>query len=126
MSLRFPTFTVTLLALTLGAFVLAPLTDAALTNNGADWFWQGVLDQQQPLAVWRLVSAHLLHTDWNHLLWNLLALGLLATIVEQRSRMLLLITLVLGIAFVDLWFFSASPTRYYCGWSGVLLSLIHI
>ena len=116
---RFPTATAALLAITIALFFLAPLQAQQQTP-----FWLGVMDQQQPQQFWRLVTAHLLHTDWNHLLWNAAALVMLASIIEQRSRALLLASVVAGMGFVALWFFLSGPNRYYCGWSGVLNTLL--
>ena len=117
----FPICSFGLAALTVAAFVAAPLPELPLA---ADAFWQGVLDRQRPSEPWRTVTAHLLHTDLNHLFWNLLALVVLAWTIERRSRLLLMLSLLVGMVAVGVWFFSLTDAPYYCGFSGVLNALL--
>jgi len=127
--IRFPYLSLLLCGATLILFFVAPLTSdtppKVNPNSGhSDLFWLGVLDAQQPTQIWRWFSAHWLHTDTNHLVWNLGALFLLGSIVEQRSRHLLLATLITGMLSVSAWFLWQSGSTYYCGWSGALNSLL--
>jgi len=74
---------------------------------------------------WRLVSGHWLHADGGHLYWNLVALLLLGSMVELRSRTLLIAALLSGSAGVAAMLWLASPALgYYCGLSGVLNALL--
>lgn len=75
--------------------------------------------------VWRLLSGHLVHADWNHLLWNSLGLLLLGVLIERRSRALLAGTLAAGTTAVNLLLLSPyTGLDYYCGLSGVLNALL--
>jgi len=70
---------------------------------------------------WRLLSAHLVHSDGEHLLWNLAALLIIGFLLERRSPALLLSGLLTGMAAVDGWLWFGLPElQRYCGLSGVL------
>jgi rhomboid family GlyGly-CTERM serine protease len=76
-------------------------------------------------SYYQLVSGHFIHGDINHWLWNSLALLVLGTIIEVKSKRLLLVTLLIGIASVDaLLLSSLSTINYYCGLSGILNTLL--
>ena len=74
--------------------------------------------------VWRLVTAHFVHVDSEHLILNLSALFILGALLEYLNSKLFLPTLLLGILSVStgVWFGMGFIT-YYCGLSGVLNSL---
>jgi len=75
--------------------------------------------------TWRLVSGHFIHADLQHLLWNCLGLAVLGTLLEYRSRGVLLASLGTGIIFVSaLLLMPFSRLDYYCGLSGVLNTLL--
>jgi len=75
--------------------------------------------------AWRIVSGHFMHADLQHLLWNCLGLAVLGTLLEYRSRFVLIAALVAGIAFVSALLLSPySQLEYYCGLSGVLNTLL--
>ena len=78
--------------------------------------------------AWRLLSGHLLHSDLEHLVWNLAGLAVLGTVVEQHfGGKLLLGGLLLGSLLVDLVLWWAMPwLSHYCGLSGVLNTLLVI
>ena len=86
-----------------------------------------VFDRDAVLAGewWRLITGHWVHSDLNHLVWNLAAFGLLAGAVESLGRRCLLGGLVAGMAGVNLvlWF-GLSGLSHYCGLSGVLNTLL--
>ena len=74
---------------------------------------------------WRLVSGHFMHADLQHLLWNCLGLAVLGTLIEYRSRNLLIATLSTGIVFVSALLLTPyAQLEYYCGLSGVLNTLL--
>ena len=75
--------------------------------------------------TWRLVSGHFMHADLQHLVWNCLGLAVLGTLLEYRSRGLLVASLGVGIIFVNALLLTPfSPLDYYCGLSGVLNTLL--
>lgn len=70
---------------------------------------------------WRLLSAHLVHSDGEHLLWNLAALLIIGFLLERRHPLLFLAGLLAGIAAVNVWLWFGLPgLQRYCGLSGVL------
>ena len=69
--------------------------------------------------LWRLLTGHLVHADWNHLAWNALGLAVLGWLIERRSRRLLWLSLLAGTACVNT-LLMFSSLDYYCGLSGVL------
>lgn len=117
--LRVPYLSLLLTLATVILFIVAPFTQTNNPNPNS-LFWLGVLNQDHPTELWRVITAHWLHTDLNHLLWNSAALLLLGSIVEQRSRGLLLCTLIGGMCSVGVWFYWQADSNYYCGWSGAL------
>ena len=84
-------------------------------------FW---LDLQQPLQVWRWLTAHWLHTDSSHLVWNGAALLLICAWLEHTSRRALVAGILVGQFSVTLWFFGVNELQLYCGASGVLNTLV--
>ena len=75
--------------------------------------------------TWRLVSGHFIHADSQHLLWNCLGLAVLGTLLEHRSRCVLMASLAIGILIVNVMLLTPwSHLNYYCGLSGVLNTLL--
>lgn len=75
--------------------------------------------------TWRIVSGHFIHADLQHLLWNCLGLAVLGTLLEYRSRAVLLAASATGMAFVSALLLTPySQLEYYCGLSGVLNTLL--
>ena len=110
-----PILTIALLSLLAVIHVLSP--DKSLL-----WFGQSEITQGQ---YWRLVTGHLVHADWSHLVWNALGLTVLGWLIERRSRPCLAVALAAGIAAVSLLLVSPlSDLDYYCGLSGVLNALL--
>ena len=76
---------------------------------------------------WQLITGHLLHSDTSHLVWNVVALLVLGSIIERRSRGLLLCSLFAGVVAVNLLLLSPfSHILMYCGLSGVLNTLLGV
>jgi len=74
---------------------------------------------------WRLVSGHFMHADSQHLLWNCLGLAVLGSLLEYRSRNVLIASLVVGTIIVSALLLTPwSHLTYYCGLSGVLNTLL--
>jgi len=119
-----PWLTGGLIATTLIAFWVAPLDSAASADASSSWFWDGALAATaSPLAP-QALTAHFLHTDTAHLLWNLLGLAVLGVALERFSRTLLMAAVLAGMAAVTLWFHTFADSTHYVGWSGVLNSLL--
>ncbi len=74
---------------------------------------------------WRLLSGHLVHTDWEHWFWNTAALAVLGGYLEQKSSTLFVAGLLAGVASVDILLLSdLTQVSRYCGLSGVLNTLL--
>lgn len=74
-----------------------------------------------------LFTGHWIHADFQHLVWNVTALGILATMIELRSRQLLLGSIVIGMVCVDLLLLSPlGSLQRYCGLSGLLNTLFGV
>lgn len=73
--------------------------------------------------VWRLLTGHFVHADWNHLAWNAIGLLVLGVLIERRSRRLLVLALLAGTVSVN-YLLLHSGLDYYCGLSGVLNALL--
>jgi rhomboid family GlyGly-CTERM serine protease len=115
---RLPVLTALLCALAGGLALLPSTVQASL-----------YFDQNHLLAGnWTgLLSGHWLHVDTEHLVWNVGALAVLATMIEQYSRRLLLLSILAGTVSIDLLLLSplGDVTRY-CGLSGVLNTLLGV
>jgi rhomboid family GlyGly-CTERM serine protease len=71
--------------------------------------------------VWRLITAHWVHSDSEHALWDIAALGILSVVLSQYSRKILIVSLIIGMVGIDLWLWFVNQSLiYYCGLSGIL------
>ena len=112
---RFPTHTFSLVIALVSLHWLVP--DKALLYFSAADIARG--------QTWRIVSGHLMHADWEHLLWNCLGLAVLGMLIEHRSRTMLWAALGAGIVSVSALLLTPfSQLEYYCGLSGVLNTLL--
>ncbi len=75
--------------------------------------------------IWRLLTAHLVHLDSEHLILNLAALLVLGSLLEYLQSDWLAPALIIGVLVVTtgLWF-NMPSLLYYCGFSGVLNTLL--
>ncbi len=75
--------------------------------------------------IWRLLTAHLVHLDREHLILNLAALLVLGSLLEYLQSDWLVPALIIGVLVVTagLWF-NMPSLLYYCGFSGVLNTLL--
>ena len=113
---RLPIISLMLAAVSLLLMMLLPAAHELL------YFDSRHLQQGMPIG---LVTAHWIHVDFDHLLWNVGALLLLAALIEQHSRSLLVLSLAAGMVCVDLLLLSPwSVLQRYCGLSGVLNTLL--
>ncbi|MEM1189384.1 MAG: rhombosortase [Pseudomonadota bacterium] len=80
-----------------------------------------------PAASLSLITAHWIHADWSHLVWNLAALGVLGAILEQQSARLLVSAVITGTIGVNALLLSPMATiDQYCGLSGLLNTLLGV
>lgn len=116
--MRLPLLSALLAALAGGLMLLPAGAHAALYFD-----YQSALDGQW----WRLLSGHWIHADVAHLSWNLAGLLVLGAVIEQRSRRLLLWSVLVGTIAVDLLLLAplGGPERY-CGLSGLLNTLMGV
>lgn len=114
--LKFPWFTALLLSMCVGTFLFAP--------NGSEWFSRLALDQSHPQNALSWASAHFIHSDGNHVGWNLVALAILGYLIERQQRALLAVALMVGMIAVTTWFFVQTQFDVYVGFSGALNSLL--
>lgn len=76
---------------------------------------------------WRLVSGHFVHSDGEHALWDILALFLIGSLLEQRGLFKLLVATMAGLISVNCWLIWGTPElAYYCGLSGILNTLLMV
>ena len=78
--------------------------------------------------IWRLMTGHWVHADWEHLAWNLVALGILGWMLEiSLGYARLYMALLVGMCVVSGWVWWFTPMiDYYCGLSGILNTLLFI
>ena len=77
--------------------------------------------------IWRFLTAHIVHSDLDHLTWNLCALIILSLLIERDNRQLRITSLLAGIISIDcyLWFNPIGIVNY-AGFSGILNTLLVI
>ena len=74
--------------------------------------------------TWRMLTAHFVHSDLEHLVWNLVAFLVLGTVIEQHSKRDLLYGLVVGVVAVNVYLSSVYQLTAYAGLSGALNTLL--
>lgn len=90
---------------------------------------QFVFDQKlaATVAPWQLVTGHLVHADVGHLAWNVLALLVIGTMLERRSRPAWLAAFVIGLMAVNSFLLSGlSSVQFYVGLSGLLNTFLFV
>ncbi|TNF99301.1 MAG: rhombosortase [Gammaproteobacteria bacterium] len=101
------------------ALVLAWLTGFASPALVLD------LQSQQGLSWWRWFTAHWVHSDVEHLVWNVLALFILGILFENRLKGFYFTVIILSSLMIDVWFVLINPYySAYCGLSGVLNAIM--
>ena len=74
--------------------------------------------------VWRVLTGHLSHYSWSHLLWNLLGFALLGVLCERTQRRGFQWTLALSIVLIPLGLWWGMPElSAYRGLSGLTSAL---
>ena len=75
--------------------------------------------------VWRLLTGHLIHSDVNHALWDILAFFIIGTMLEQYSRKSMLIAIVTSLILINSWlWWGLTDLLYYCGLSGIINTMM--
>ena len=75
--------------------------------------------------LWRLFTGHWVHSDGEHLLWNVAGLLVLGWLFEPLLRTRTLAVLLLGSVGIDLFvWYEVAGLQRYCGLSGVLNTLL--
>ena len=109
---KIPWITLALGLLCIGLYVLVPF--------GSPLFGQLTLLKSASLEPVRWLTGNLLHSDWNHLLWNTVALLVLGSSIERYSRLLWWLTSSVTFAAIAVWFFIQTQFQQYVGLSGAL------
>lgn len=113
---RLPWLTL-LMALAVSLLMLLPegVRESFYLNLSVSGFWQ----------PWGLITGHFIHVGLEHYLWNLLAFVVLGVLIEQSSRQLLCLSLLVGICAIDVWLLLPGVELHrYAGLSGVLNTLM--
>lgn len=66
------------------------------------------------------LSGQFLHTDWNHFIFDVFAFLILGYCIESHSRIMWMVTLILGFSSMGIWFWYQTEFNYYAGLSGAL------
>ena len=74
--------------------------------------------------LWRLLSAHFVHSDIEHCFWNVGAFIILGTIIEQHSKRSLLLAIGTGLLAVNGYLLTYYTLNAYVGLSGVLNAVL--
>ena len=90
---------------------------------GSEGFLNLVLKKSDGLNPAKMISGQLIHTELAHLFWNLAALLFLGLIVESKSRLLFLASMLSGAISIAIWFVFESQFDRYAGFSGILNTL---
>ncbi|MGD2119905.1 MAG: rhombosortase [Chromatiales bacterium] len=108
---------------TLLLLVLAVCANLLLGFAPGQWVFDA--DAVAQGELWRLFTAHWLHSDAEHALWDIAALAMLGWMFEQRLAGRLFGALLMGTVAVNGWLLlSANAPEFYCGLSGILNSLL--
>ncbi len=77
--------------------------------------------------IWRLVSAHFVHCDFEHLLYNVIGVLSLTIVFNKLKLKEIWLSIVIGIIVVDVWiWFGMQELEYYCGLSALENSILVI
>ena len=87
---------------------------------------QLIWHQTEGQMPWQWLTAHISHISNEHLLWNVGALLILGSIIEQTSRRLLSGALIVGVLGVNLYLALFYNLTAYAGLSGALNSVLMI
>ena len=90
---------------------------------------EGLVYQRERIIngdILNIITAHFTHSGFNHLVFNVVALLLIGSIIELKSRFVLGMSIVIGVIGINLWLILDSNIMYYCGFSGVLNCLFAV
>jgi len=84
--------------------------------------YQSITEHQQ---YWRLITAHFVHSSFEHLFWDLSVFALCAYYLERRNHKQLLLAIITGVVLISAYLLSPlSDISRYSGLSGVLYSVM--
>lgn len=114
--LRPPRFTLAITALATGLYWLfGPAPEALVFDRVA--IAQG--------EWWRLLSGHLVHSDFAHAFWDVLAFALIGTLLEQFGTGRTVVAAATSLVLIDTWlWWGTAHLRWYCGLSGIINTLL--
>ncbi|MDO6514332.1 rhombosortase [Neptuniibacter sp. 2_MG-2023] len=102
--------------------ILGVLPNSLVGLHSLSFDYVAIIEQQQ---YWRLITGHLIHSSWNHLLWDLTTFTVAAFYLEKQSPKLLIYGIVVSATALDLYLLSPlSSLESYAGISGVLYTVI--
>ncbi|MFT6332407.1 MAG: rhomboid family GlyGly-CTERM serine protease [Lentimonas sp.] len=70
------------------------------------------------------LTSHFLHVDVEHLVLNIMAFLALGYVLENHGKKYLIAAVIAGVIGVDVFLLIFSNLKFYCGFSGVLNSLL--
>jgi len=109
-SLRIPTWTCVVLALSIISYCSSSLTSIFIYDRYA------ILNGE----IWRLLSSHFVHFSGIHLFYNILAIGITGWIIEYKKCRLYWLLCLLMAFFIGLTLIILKPCMtYYGGLSGL-------
>lgn len=74
---------------------------------------------------WRLFTAHFVHCNFQHLLWDLLAFLIIGSVIELNNNRHFIPCLIISCLGVSAWmFFVETSFSSYCGLSGALNGML--
>jgi len=75
--------------------------------------------------IWRCLSGHFVHCNFEHLFWDLVGLIILTVMIERHDQRQVIPALLMSCLGVSLWlYWGDSPFQNYCGLSGALNGLL--
>ncbi|MBU0468065.1 MAG: rhombosortase [Candidatus Omnitrophica bacterium] len=76
---------------------------------------------------WRFFTGHMVHYNFDHLLWDLIAFVILGSVIELNHPQQLMLSLLISSIGVSFWLYYFEPIILtYCGLSGALNGLLVI
>jgi len=115
-AVKVPWLTITIALIALSLFALGPDKTSCLLFNKAD-VCAG--------EIWRLFTGQLIHSNFDHLFWDIIGLLVLGSTIEMASRKKFIISFLLSSISVCIWMFIVEREYVvYYGLSGLLNGLL--
>ncbi len=113
---RVPWLTLTLTTVMIGLYLLGPVP--------FDWlhFDKTAIRHGE---IWRFLTGHFVHCNFEHLFWDILAFLVLGSIIEFHNAKQFLLSFLSSCILVSMWlFWGETKLMTYCGLSGALNGLL--